>query len=162
MPPWPTAASRSPHDPTQTEKLLAAVDRDLRNHLLFDKLLHPTRKDRLMLAINNVNWKFLAVLVFGFLFWCVAYASAAEPAPACPNPGEKCKVLYLTQQEEKLLMSPNGVLDTAAQARALDLGQFAVYFKTRIAAAVQGTVVPVKPAPDNNVAQPADKPVDNK
>jgi hypothetical protein len=73
--------------------------------------------------------------------------------PQCPTPGEPCKVVYLTSQEEKLLMQPNGVLDTAAQARALDLGQFAVYFKTRIAASLQGDVVPVKPAPDNNVKQ---------
>jgi hypothetical protein len=69
----------------------------------------------------------------------------ASPALAeqCPTPGEPCRIIVLTAQEEKILMQPNGVLDTAAQARALDLGQFAVYLKTRIAASPQGEVVPL-------------------
>ena len=41
-----------------------------------------------------------------------------------------------------MLMTKNGILDTAAQARAIDLGQFSVYLKTRIAAAPAGIVTP--------------------
>jgi hypothetical protein len=60
--------------------------------------------------------------------------------------------VVLSQGEEKLLMQPNGILDTAAQARALDLGQFAVYLKTRIANSPAGE--PVKPAaPENKPAE---------
>lgn len=63
----------------------------------------------------------------------------------CPT-AEPCKILTLTQQEEKLLMAPNGILDTAAQARSLDLGQFSVYLKTRIGNAPAGEMPPAPPA----------------
>jgi hypothetical protein len=94
------------------------------------------------------NWLLIGGIVFSIATWtAVGYALADEAAkPQCPTPGETCKVLYLTPQEEKILMQPSGVLDTAAQARALDLGQFAVYFKTRIAASPQGEVVPLQKA----------------
>lgn len=69
-----------------------------------------------------------------------ATPAAADPRIACPTPGEKCKILTITEQEERLLMGQNGVLDTAAQARNLDLGAFVVYFKTRIAGAPAGEV----------------------
>ena len=75
----------------------------------------------------------------------------------CPTP-EPCKIVVLSQGEEKLLMQPNGILDTAAQARALDLGQFAVYLKTRIANSPAGEnakpAAPTPPAVDSGV--PAD------
>lgn len=61
----------------------------------------------------------------------------------CPTPGEKCKVLFLSEAEEQALMKQNGILDTVAQARNLDLGGVAVYFKTKIGQAVQGEVVKV-------------------
>ena len=44
-----------------------------------------------------------------------------------------------------MLMGQNGILDTAAQAALLDLGQFAVYLKTRIGSAPAGEVKPVTP-----------------
>jgi hypothetical protein len=72
-----------------------------------------------------------------------------SPARAieCPIAGEKCKVLFLSESEENALMQKNGILDTAAQARNLDLGGVAVYFKTKIGSAVAGEVKPVeKPA----------------
>jgi hypothetical protein len=42
------------------------------------------------------------------------------------------------------MTAPNGVLDTAAQGRALELGQFAVYMKQKIAQSPEGEM---KPAP---------------
>ena len=47
-----------------------------------------------------------------------------------------------------MLMTKNGILDTAAQARAIDLGQFSVYLKTRIAAAPAGEVRKDESKPD--------------
>lgn len=87
-------------------------------------------------------------------------------AVECPTPAEPCKVLILTPTEEKLLMQQNGILDTAAQARALDLGQFSVYLKTRIANAPQGEIRPLpKPSPaiptpptENKSPEPVDSP----
>jgi hypothetical protein len=82
-----------------------------------------------MITERHVAWFCFA------LFLAIAastWPALAQEPPKCPNPQEPCRVVYLTQQEEKVLMGPNGVLDTAAQARNLDLGQFVVYFKTRI------------------------------
>ena len=55
----------------------------------------------------------------------------------CPT-SEPCRILILTPQEEKALVTANGVLDTAAQGRALELGQFVVYLKQRIASSPFG------------------------
>jgi hypothetical protein len=74
-----------------------------------------------------------------------AHADDAKP-PACPTPGEKCKVVFLNEQEERILTGQNGILDTAAQGRSIDLGGFAVYFKSKITQSPQGTVMPVTPA----------------
>jgi hypothetical protein len=127
------------------EKIASTIERDIRNQVVIDKLKRLNRKQKLMvyarthirqlaLLLNFVIWAFF---VFG-----IVHAFAVE----CPNPGEACKVLLLTPQEERMLMGQNGILDTAAQARSLDLGQFAVYLKTRIGSAAQGEVKPV-PAP---------------
>lgn len=81
-----------------------------------------------------------------------APSSATSEMPKCPIPGEKCKVILLTESEENALMKPNGILDTAAQARNLDLGGVAVYFKTKIGSAPEGQVVP---KPSEKPAEPA-------
>ena len=60
------------------------------------------------------------------------------------------------RHEEKMLMITNGILDTAAQGRALDLGQISVYLKTRIASAPSGVVKPVSPPAQNNSPPPVD------
>ena len=107
---------------------------------------------QLALLLNFVIW---ALIIFG-----AVKAFAAE----CPDPGVKCKVLYLNEQEERMLMGQNGILDTAAQARSLDLGQFAVYLKTRIGSASQGEVRP-SPSGSGPTSNPAENkaaaPVDN-
>ena len=84
---------------------------------------------------------------------------AQEPPPhaVCPVPGESCKILLLSPQEEKMLMTQNGILDTAAQGRALDLGQISVYLKTRIASAPSGVVKPVLPTATS--LPPNEKPI---
>ena len=79
-------------------------------------------------------------------------ALAAEPAapqngPAvvevqqtrCPD-NKPCRVVTLTDQEMTILTGPNGILDTAAKARNLDLGQFVVYFQNKLQASPQGKV----------------------
>lgn len=80
----------------------------------------------------------------------------AEPDArvACPV---ACKVIILTPEEEKVLTGQNGILDTAAAARALDLGQLVSYFRTKIANAPAGDTPkaqdkpPVDPAPGSSV-----------
>lgn len=83
---------------------------------------------------------------------------AQEPPPhaVCPTAGESCKILLLSPTEEKMLMIQNGILDTAAQGRALDLGQISVYLKTRIASAPSGVVKPINPPAQNNSPPPVD------
>ena len=107
---------------------------------------------------NGLRYAVFFAAFFWVLFFALVRSALAEGNIQCPDPGQHCKILYLTEQEEKLLMQPNGVLDTAAQARALDLGQFSVYFKTRIAGSAQGEVKPVpSDRPVNAPAPKADK-----
>ncbi len=78
------------------------------------------------------------------------------PAPIqCANPGETCKILVLSAQEERLLIGLNGILDTAAQGRQLDLGGFAVYFKQKIAQAPAGDPASPKASQDKSSEVPA-------
>jgi len=132
-------------------KLLAQIDRDLKNQVLFDSLRRPTRRTRLMIHWYDRLPLYVALtgLAAAWLL-ALAFAVRADELPKCPDPGVKCKILYLTEQEEQMLMTKNGILDTAAQARSLDLGQFAVYLKTRIAAAPAGEV-------RKDESKPADK-----
>lgn len=142
--------------PEQREKFCAAIERDLRNQILIDRMKTLNWKGRFMIHLLRYRYEYKLVAAAA-LFFCVmtALAHAAE----CPTPGEKCKVLYLSEQEERLLTGQNGILDTAAQARNLDLGQFAVYLKTRIASAPEGEV---KAPPAAPVPPVANKPVDRK
>lgn len=110
---------------------------------------------------------FLAVLlILGVLIGAARaddFADRFNGKIQCPDPGVKCKVLFLTEQEERILTGQNGILDTAAQGRSLDLGQFAVYFKQKISSAPSGepqkpATVPVPASPSqNNSADPVDK-----
>lgn len=65
-------------------------------------------------------------------------------------------MILLTESEENALMKANGILDTAAQARNLDLGGVAVYFKTKIGSAPEGQVVP-KPDKPADLPKPEEK-----
>lgn len=133
-------------------KLLAELERDIRNQVRFNNMLRLNRRQRIMVQLQRAT-RFNYVLALGALlcaiFWIVLCMTIvhAEDAPklACPTAGERCKILYLSEQEERMLMGQNGILDTAAQARAIDLGQFSVYLKTRIAGAPAGEVKPVPP-----------------
>jgi hypothetical protein len=79
--------------------------------------------------------KILLVTVPILLNW-ISPARAVD----CPTPGEPCKVVILSPQEEKALTGQNGLLDTAAQGRSLELGGIAVYFKQKILTAPAGEV----------------------
>ena len=65
-------------------------------------------------------------------------------ATECPTPGEPCKVVILSPQEEKALTGQNGVLDTAAQGRLIELSGVAVYFKQKILTAPAGDMKPIE------------------
>jgi hypothetical protein len=136
-----------------THKLLDTLERDIRNQVLFDQMKKtPNRRTRLMLHFRDHKRAWLAIAAFAAAWtWALTTCVRADPAPQeaspgavskpqCPDPGVKCKILFLSEAEEHMLMGQNGILDTAAQARSLDLGQFAVYLKTRIAAAPAGEV----------------------
>ena len=117
-------------------KLIAQLERDIRNQVLIDRMKRLDWKGKLMVFARRY-WG-LGITAGMLVVFSIAVAHA-DPIQ-CPDPGAKCKILFLSEQEERALAGPNGVLDTAAQARALDLGQFAVYMKTRIAGAAQGEV----------------------
>lgn len=145
--------------PTQYKKLFDALERDLRNQILIDGMKRLNWKGRLMVFFKRHGEQLLFAACIALLTIVFASRARAETADAlkCPTAGEPCKIIYLTAQEEKILMQPGGVLDTASQARALDLGQFVVYFKTRIAGALQGVVVPAQ-QPEQAKPEQAPKP----
>lgn len=76
-------------------------------------------------------------MIYLFL-WTIGVVEAAE----CPTPGEPCKVITLSPQEEQFLTTKNGILDTAQAARYLDLGNVVAYFRDKIAKAPAGEVKP--------------------
>jgi hypothetical protein len=142
------------------EKIARVIERDIRNQVVIDQMKTLNRKGKLMVLVrrHRIPLLFGAVALAWTFAWC--WAIVAANAAECPDPGVKCKVLFLNEQEERMLMGQNGILDTAAQARSLDLGQFAVYLKTRIGSAPAGEVKPVeqpKPA-ENKPAAPVDNP----
>lgn len=127
-----------------------------RNQVAIDSLRRPTTRDRLMLHLHDNFRRYFWLGYFAYLFlFCFGAAAFAEEAqhPACPD-NQPCKIIYLNQQEERLLTGQNGILDTAAQGRALDLGQFAVYLKQKIAGAPAGEIKAAeKPAAEGNPAK---------
>lgn len=138
--------------------------RDRRNQKVIDCMKHLPLLGRAEVRLRRVNWPIALGVAAGFawIIFCNTMVHAEDFADRftgkipCPTPGQPCKVLILTPQEENVLMQQNGVLDTAAQARALELGQFSVYLKTRIAAAPQGEVQKLSdPTPKGNPAKGA-------
>lgn len=77
-----------------------------------------------------------------FLIAAVALLSTSQCAHAdefiCPKGVPSCRILILTPQEELALTQPNGILDTAQQARFLDLANTVKYFMDKIAKSPQG------------------------
>jgi hypothetical protein len=132
------------------------LERDIRNQVLFDSMRRLNRRQKLMILAKRFNYPLALGALFCAIFWivlCMTVVHADELHVPCPTT-EPCKIVVLSQGEEKLLMQPNGILDTAAQARALDLGQFAVYLKTRIANSPAGEPVkPTAPVPPNTAVE---------
>lgn len=136
-------------------KLIDELERDIRNQVLIDNMLRLNRRQKLMVLAKRFNYPLALGALLSAIFWImlcmnVVHAQDAAKIP-CPTP-EPCKILVLSQQEEKILMQQNGILDTAAQARSLDLGQFAVYLKTRIANSPAGE--PLKAAESKETVKP--------
>lgn len=78
----------------------------------------------------------VAPIAFVFTTLALSYA-IADTRLQCQSPGP-CKVLILNAEEEKVLTTQNGILDTAQQGRSLDLGALVNYFKQKIATAPAG------------------------
>jgi hypothetical protein len=55
-----------------------------------------------------------------------------------PDMTQGCKVLFLSPAEEQILVQPNGILATAADARKIDFSGAAEYFRNKIKAAPAG------------------------
>ena len=126
-------------------KLIAELERDIRNQVVIDQMKRLTPGVKCMIFARRYRLPLcFLVLAAAWTAFCI-FASVHASAAECAVPGESCKVLILSPQEERLLTGQNGVLDTAAQARALDLGQFSVYLKTRIAGAPAGEPKPTTP-----------------
>lgn len=69
----------------------------------------------------------------------------ADARTTCPS-ASPCKVLVLSAEEEKVLAGQNGIFDTAAIARQLDLSAAVTYLKTKLATAPAGDAPPAPPA----------------
>jgi hypothetical protein len=140
-------------------KLITELQRDIRNQVVIDQMKKLTAKGKLMVYLNWFNRPAAIAALVTAVLWillCITIVHAQDAAKiTCPVPGETCKVVFLNAQEEKILTGPNGILDTAAQGRAIDLGGFAVYFKQKIGSAPSGEVKPMPASPAS------DKPVDN-
>ncbi len=154
-----------PVTPTQIDSLAKALERDIaqfaRNQVLIDRFKTVTRKDKFMLAIHRFNWLLIAAIAFSLLFW-IAIARA-EGNPQCPTPGQQCRILFLNADEETILVRQNGILDTAAQGRMVDLSAAAAYFKLKLSSAPMGEVKPVPTdKPVNAPAASSTPPVENK
>ena len=80
--------------------------------------------------------------ITGALLWSSAYA---DPRTDCPTPAP-CKVITLTQEEEKALVGPNMVFDTAVQGRQLDMFGIITYLRQKLAAAPAGDAPRAEPA----------------
>ena len=114
----------------------------------------PDTADALAKPAPLLTWPVIgAIIAFTIISFLVLAASLAFAQTSdlttikCPNPGEPCKVLVLTPNEEKVLTGPNGILDTAAQGRSIELSGAVVYMKNKIQNAPEGTVqAPPKPA----------------
>ena len=66
----------------------------------------------------------------------------ASPAYAvdCPPNMKTCKVWFLSPEVEQILVQPNGILATAAQARTLDLAAATQFLRAQIENAEKGEV----------------------
>jgi hypothetical protein len=133
-------------------KLLGDLDRHARNQKLIDDLKRLDWRGRVKVQLYRFNHILLAAIIGSLLIWALLIAATVrafsdELHIPCPTQ-EKCKVLFLTEAEEAGLVGPNRVLDTAAQGRALELGQFAVYMKQKISSAPAGEVKKPEPAPE--------------
>lgn len=79
-------------------------------------------------------------------------SSAAAQAVECPPGMAACKIVILSPQEEQILVQPNGILPTAAEARKVDFAGAVQYFLQKI-----------KDAPAGEAAKPPEpKPADAK
>lgn len=89
---------------------------------------------------------------------CALLTVTPALAIECPEDMKAgCKVLFLTPEEQGALINPNGLLDTAGQARKLDYGGLSQYFITRIKDAPAGEVKPQSAASPTPTPAPAKK-----
>jgi len=89
-----------------------------------------------------------------FLLLLATPAFADPVSYPCPD-SKPCRVITLNDDEMRLLAGQNGILQTAAQARALDLSQYVIYFTNKLQNAPAGEVT--KPASsDAKPAAPGD------
>lgn len=99
-------------------------------------------KTETMIRAGLLTIGYAALAAFCLVMW-----GKIVKAADCPEGAPSCKVLILTPQEEGLLVNQGGILDTAARARYLDLGEVVVHFRDKILKAPAGNVK-VPPLPD--------------
>ena len=96
------------------------------------------------------TWLALCVAIVWYFFG-VPKARAED----CPPNAKSCKVLTLTPEEQDMLVRDKGILQTAVQARPLDLGAVVQYFVNKIEHAAAGKVV--EPPKTETVPKSADQ-----
>lgn len=82
----------------------------------------------------------VAIMMLSAALLSVSFTIGNARSEDCPPSTKSCKVLVITAEEENALVTQNGVLATAAQARKLDLEGVVNYFFEKIKNAPAGTV----------------------
>lgn len=87
--------------------------------------------------------KLLSAALVAAIVFVAGYPAFATD---CPPGAKSCKVLILTQDEVQALIGDRMILQTAQQARPLDLGSAVTFMFNKIVTAPDGVVKP-DPAP---------------
>lgn len=97
------------------------------------------------LAIATLSILFLALVVTGGIGWAqdapkqesaisktVSGKADKLHTVTCPD-NKPCKIIAVTDEEEKALAGPNMIFETAYMGRPLDLGNAVAYFRKKLA-----------------------------
>ena len=95
-----------------------------------------------------INFKVVAVAVFLFTLFLLAMnaASRAEDV-SCPPGVPSCKVITISPDEERVLVGPAAIFDSAEFANRMNLAGPIQYWRNKLASAPEVKAKPVEPKP---------------
>ena len=81
------------------------------------------------------------------LFMMAMNAASRAEDVACPPGVPSCKVISVTADEERVLVGPAGIFDSAEFANRMNLSGPIQYWRNKLAAAPEVKAKPVEPKP---------------